>query len=428
MNFSIRWGWWLLLAAGALLAACGGGADTTKAQIRLVNASGGYAALDMSIDDSRRFTGVAYGASASYVEADPAKMATTISRPGAATALVSLTPAVSKNKSFTVLAYGGEGALKTLVLDDNTGGPASGKTLLRVVNGAPDAPSVDVYITGSAESLTDAVPLQSAAAVGATGGFATVNSGTWRLRITGAGSKTDVRLDASGLVLGSEQVTTLVVTPGRGGVLVNALLLVDRGSIARADSTQARLRVAAGVTGSGAVSATIGGTALPTVTAPAVGLYTLVSAGTPTLTASVNGTAVAGLPVSTLAAGGDYSLLVYGTASAPQVALIEDDNHLPADASQAKLRLVHGVADVSTALSLTVNFFPVADGVSPGAASAYKLVDPSTTSVFSVTTPGTAAAIYSAVDQILVANRNYTLFVVGASAPGPAVGILRPDR
>jgi len=418
--------WGLLLAAVAALGACGGGTDTSKARIRLVNASSGYSALDMSTDDTRRFSSVAYGQTDAYVEVDPDNMDSVISRPDSATPLVSLTPTVAKNKDYTVLAYGVEGGLSALVLDDNTATPDSGKSLLRVINAAPDAGAVDVYVTASGDSLADAVALQTAAAVGTLGSYVSVNSGSWRLRVTAAGSKTDVRLDVSGLNLDSEQVQTLVVTPGRGGVLVNALLLVDRGAVTRADSTQARVRVAAGVSDGGSVVAAVGGSTLMNGTAaPAVGAYALVTAGRPALDVAVNGAGVTA-PATTLAAGGDYTLLVYGPAGAPQVAVIEDDNRLASDASMAKVRLVHGVANLNTALALTADFFPVADGVLPGTASAYARLAATTTAALAVTTPGASSPIFSATDQVFSAGRNYTLFMVGAA--GAPVGILRADR
>ena len=107
---------------------------------------------------------------------------------------------------------------------------------------------------------------------------------------------------------------TLVLTPGRGGVLMNALLLVQQGGITRRDTSQARVRVAAGVADGGAVSASIGGTVLMgSVGSPAVGLYSLLPAGTQPVVLAVNGTPLAAPPV-TLAAGADYTLLMRAAA------------------------------------------------------------------------------------------------------------------
>ena len=50
-----------LALATALLVACGGGADRTKAQVRVVNASSGYTGLDLRVDNELRQGAVGYG-------------------------------------------------------------------------------------------------------------------------------------------------------------------------------------------------------------------------------------------------------------------------------------------------------------------------------------------------------------------------------
>jgi hypothetical protein len=424
------WMVWLtvsLTAGVMLLAACGGGSnDRTKAKLRLVNASSGYTALDLRVDDTLTQGAVPYGHTASYVEVSPGDADSAIAVAGSATALLSFTPTLSKDRYYTLLAYGGQGALKQVQLDDNVGEPDTGRALLRVVNAAPDAGAVDIYLTGSDEPLASAVPLQSAAAVGAVGDWLTVNAATWRLRITAAGNKADLRIDLPALALPSRQIATLVITPGRGGVLVNTLLLVQQGSITAGASPQARVRLAAGVADGGAVAARVGSTVLATnVGSPAVDVYTLLPAGTVPVVVSVNGQAVL-MPDAALLAGADYTLLVRGPLDAAQATWIEDDNTLPANANQAKLRLVHGVADFSAAIAMTADFVPVADGVSPGTASTHRLVNATTTASLSVTGSGRSTPLFGAVDQHLEAGANYTVFVVGPAAS--AVGILRKDR
>lgn len=414
------------LALALLLPACGGGIDQTKAQLRLVNASSGYDALDLHIDDQRRLGAIGYGATATYVAVDPAKADSVLSRPGSATALATLTPALTKDRYFTLLAYGSEGALKTVLLDDNADAPVSGKTSLRVLNAAADAGPLDVFVTAADEALATAVPLQAGAAVGVLGSAASVNSGAWRLRVTAAGSRSDLRFDMTGVTLVSREVLTLVLTPSRGGALVNALLLVQRGGIGRHDTALARARIAAGLPAGGTVGASLAGVMLAAgVGSPALSGYTLVPAGASSLAVTVNGIPLSA-PVTTLAPGGDHTLLVHGLVSAPSAVWLADDNRAPAGGTTAKLRLVHGVAALATPLALSADFLPVADGVTAGVASSYAAVTASASTLLTVTTPGAAGPLFSATDQRLDAGGVYSLFVVGgAMAP---VGILRKDR
>jgi hypothetical protein len=423
--------WWLtalaaLAALTGLLAGCGQvDVDRTKAQLRVVNASG-YGELDLRIDDELRLGRIAYGESAGYLQVDPGARRLALARSGSATPLVSLQTSLTRDRHATLLAWGREGALQQVLLDDNMAQPDSGRALLRVFSAAPDAGRLDVYLTASGDDLTTAVPLQPAAAAGVIGDPRTVDSRSWRLRVTAAGSKTDLRLDLPALALASREVATLVLTASRGGALVQALLLTQQGGITRLDSASARVRVVAGVAQGATVGATVGGvTLMNAVGSPAVGLYGLVPAGTQAVTLTVDGAPVAAADV-VLAAGGDFTLLVRGTPGQPVPSWLEDDNRPALDDRSARIRLVHGVADLATALALTVDFVPAADGVLPGTASGYASFAATTSAQLAVTAAGQPAPLFSAVDQRLEAGGVYSVFVVGPlSAP---TGILRRDR
>ncbi|MCP5286539.1 MAG: DUF4397 domain-containing protein [Burkholderiaceae bacterium] len=417
----------LLAGAAVLLLACGGGEDRSKAQVRLVNASVDHGALDLYDGESRRvLASVGFGGNATYAEVDPDDADMDVTRAGSSTALASTAPALSEGDRYSVVAYSNGSGLATVVVDDNAGTPDRGEARVRVLNAAPDAGALDVYLTTADADLADAEPLLANAAAGSLTALVTTNATTWRLRVTAAGDRDDLRLDLPSLTLGSEQVVTVVLTPGAGGVLVDALVLVQRGEVSVQAGTAARVRVVAGVTASGAVAATVGGVTLMNGTgAPAAGAYRLVTAGASDATASVDGVAIS-VPASTLDAGKDYTLLVYGPAAAAQAAWIVDDNRLPTVSGRAKLRLVHGLADVSEAIALTLDFNPVADGVASGTASSPLQVNAVSAGALSVTAPGRGSPVWQAVDQVLVSDGVYTLFVVGPEAN--ATGILRKDR
>lgn len=424
----------LMLAAGGTVAAilasvagCGGGGpDPTKAQVRFVNASG-YPALDAWVDDKRRFAGIAYGQTASYAEIDPKKTETTITRADSTTPLLTLTPELKKDQHYTLLGYGNEGALQTALLDENASKPDSGKARIRVFNAAPDAGTLDIYLTGAGESIGSAVALRAGAELGKLTDFATVDAGdkvSWRLRITAAGDRADLRLDLSGLKLPSKGVTTLVVTPGSGGVLVHSLLLVQEETITRLDNTLARVRAAA--PNAGVLSATVGGASLLTgISSPVVGAYQLVAAGTQPVTLVVDGVAVT-VPDVTLAAGTDQTLLVYAKGGTPGAQWIPDDNRQPIASGQAKVRLVHGLDTLAGTLALKVNYLPVGEEVSLPGASAYASVNSTLVARITVTAAGNASPLYDISDVPLVAGGVYSVFVIEGAAPD--AGFVRRDR
>jgi hypothetical protein len=373
------------LSAAALLLACGGGLDPTKAQLRLVNASGFYDQLDLVVDGDVVRRDVAFGADAAYADVEAGTPDVDVTRAGSATALNRSNPTLSRGDHHTLVAYGREGALRTVLLRDEEGEPDRGTARVRVLNAAPEAGSLDVYLTASDETLTDAAPLQAQAEVGAAGAFVEVDAATWRLRVTGAGDPADLRLDIDGLVLDSRQIATVVLTPGSGGVLVQALRLAQQGRIEVLAGAHARVRANAGV---GSVVARAGGvTLLDGSSVPAVGDYQLVPAGTPTVALTVDGAPVA-VPAQALAAGSVYSLLVRGSAGAPVASWLADDNRPPTVATRARIRLVHGVGGLDAPLSMTLDATPVAESVPAGTASTPKDVDARTDGRLRVTASG----------------------------------------
>jgi hypothetical protein len=341
--------------------------------------------------------------------------------------------ALDEDRRYTLLAWGAVGALQTALLGEDEGRPADNTANLRWLNAVPDGDALDVYVTGADDSLTAAVPVQGGIATGELGAAVNVASGTWRLRVTAAGSKTDVRLDQPGVVIDSRQVATFVFTPAgstaplSGGVLLNTVVLNQQGAVGRIDTPLARVRAVAGLPDSGTVFIELNGTVVANqIGSPAVGPYDLFGSGPGDLVVGVNGggaPAVDDDPV--LAAGGDYTLLVYQPAGTAWVWLT-DDNRRSIDPTAARIRLVHGVSDLAEALAMSVDFGPVAVGVARGTASPYAEVTATDTASLRVTVAGVSAPVYSVLDQVLAAGAVYTVFVVGsANAP---VGILRKDR
>ena len=272
------------------------------------------------------------------------------------------------------------------------------------------------------ETLQAAVALQSGLAVDAVSSNLDLSSGTWRLRVTGAGSKTDLRLDVSGLTLGSRQIRTLVLVPGPGGVLLKALLWAQQSDIEVQPATLARVRIATGLTD---VSATVAGTALlAPLNSAAVTAYSAVPSGDQSVVIGA-GTATPVTSSFNLTPGGDYTLLLMGGDTAPTQSWLVDDNSLPSDRTQAKVRLVNGVHGLAGGLSLTVDASPVAVNVGAGTASVYASQTPSTIAQVAVAAAGTGT-LFSKAEQTFSANTTYSVFLLGAAAS--TTGVVRADR
>jgi len=399
------------------LSACGGSDDAQYAHVRLLNASPGYDSLDLYLGDDRQAAAIATGAVSSYADVDPDTYDTSVRRADSATDLATVERGYSEDSSYTLVAYGWEGSLKTYQLTDSEDSPGSGLTRVRVFNTATDAGTLDVYLTDSDTALTDATPIASSVAGASLSAYKNVDSGSWRLRVTGEDDATDVRLDLSSLALAGNKVVTVVLTPGSGGVLVNAIVLVQGGSATAYDNPSARVRLVAGSTGNATHSAVVAGTTLTTGTlSPAVGAYVLVNAGSAQgLDLQVNGSRLSTTTVS-LSAGGDYSLLVHGASTAPQLTVLSDNNRLPSTSSQAKFRLVNGAYNLAGGLTLNLDYDALASDIAVGSASSYKAVTASTGSTMTVDLSGSSLASWT--DLTVTAKGIYSVFVLGdASTP-----------
>lgn len=415
-----RRGFAAVLAGSALaLAGCGGsGGDSGgNANWRVVNLTDDVPSVDVYAGTTRSFPAVATNAVTTYSQITVNSYTVKVTVADDATSILgeTFTFSPSKDKNFTSVITGRNGTalVRNLLDDEDTSGVAEGTARLRVLNMATDSGALDVYVT-NADDLTSASAQFSSPTQKQAVGFKDITSGTYRLRVTAAGVKNDVRLDITGLTLGSKEASTLVLTSGAGGAQVNAALIVQGGAVTPLKTTKARLRVVAGANDGATVATTLDGTAFGSAAlSPTVGSYRLIDAKSYTVAATIDGTSVTSASRQ-LAAGGDYTLVISGTAAAPQVQFLTDDNRLPTSGFY-RLRMVHADANFG-ALTLAIdNLTPVglesvdSGSTSPWVTQALLTTDKSTIEVDTVS----PIQQVDSIDQVLTSQGVYTLFVIG---------------
>ncbi|MBK1615848.1 hypothetical protein CKO44_20555 [Rubrivivax gelatinosus] len=418
----------LLFAASALtLTACGGGGGGGSAQLRVLNAASDVESIDVDIDDTTTFSAVASDTlSGAYTKIDADSYTIKVRATGSTATLATGTYSLSKSKHYTGVVWGRSGALKfvTLPEDSDTDDIDDGYGKLRVYNATTDAGSLDVYLTQDDTDLADSTATASSVSASSLGSYKDVGVGTYRLRVTSAGDPDDVRLDVSGITINQYEYSTLIITAGTGGVLVNGAVLVQQGDLTLTKNTQARIRVVAGVESRGSVNATLNGSTISTLVSPSVGTYTAVTAGSGTLAVKVNGNTVSSA-TQTLKPGADYTLITYGTADSTSVKLLSDDNRLPTASTRYRIRLVNAAATTDT-LSLSVDYAALVNDVAVGTSSAFVNATVNDDARVDVTTTSGGAYLYTKDEVNLQAYGVYTMFVLGGdTAP---TGTLRKDR
>lgn len=423
-----------LISLGALLlGGCKGGNHSGQADIRLLNVSSGYSLLDLSVQgssadtDTTELSSISNGALSDYVGIASDTYTIKFSRSGVASTLKTIGGEnLTDGSHATYLGYGSTGHFSTLRISEDVSAASSGQTKLQILN-TSESGSLDVYLTDESVDLGDAAPLVGGIVTGG-GGSAQLDSGTYRLRVTGAGDINDLRLDVSNVTLASTQVATLVITATQGGVLVNALVLPQQGSLTAYPNTRVRVRGAVGIASGSAVTASVGGVAiLSNAPIGAVSTrYSDVAAGSAAVSVEVDGVAVA-VPDHTLVAGADYTLLLWTDANGTEATWVNEDNRPPSTSGSAKIRLLNGMSGNGENATLSIDYAPVAEGVAVGQASSSVEVDSGTAFQLDITDSDTAQSLISRASVSLQSDTDYTMFVAGGG--GNAVtGTLRKDR
>jgi hypothetical protein len=407
-----------------------GDVGTANASVRMVNASSAFASLDLISSGVTRASAVATGSASSYASVSAGAFPLTLELSGSGTPSAQSAILLSAGVPYTVVAYTAGQQLRSTAVTDNEAVPVSGNGKIRVLNLAQiDTGNVDVYVVPAGGALAAASTLVGN--FGGTSGYFEISKGTYRIAVTGVGNKTDLRLDLPAVVVGDQQVLTLLLTSTAGGALVDGWLVAQQvaplGAVSAQKNVSARVRVVASITGAAVqVVATVNGVALDasTLVSPAVDTYALVPAGALTTSVVVNGTTFPVLGLNAVA-GADLTLLAVGTAVAPQFFLLSDDNRLPLNGT-AKLRLVNGVNGPVGNIALTADATLVAQNVAFGTASAATtIVTTGNGTQLQVTGPG-SASLSPANSLTLKSQGVYSVFMLGDTAA--VVEIVRADR
>jgi hypothetical protein len=152
--------------------------------------------------------------------------------------------------------------------------------------------------------------------------------------------------------------------------------------------------------------------------------YNTVNAGSLPVSVLIDGVA-ATIPNMTLAAGADYTLLVWNDASGTQATLISDDNRVPEVSGSTKIRLMNGMSALGGPISFTVNFSPTADDVAVGEASDYTEIAAGSDFEIDVKDALTSSPLFSKTGVSLTSGAVYTMFMYNGATPSAT---LRRDR
>jgi hypothetical protein len=207
----------LLALAGIVTAGCSDANDpNSEAQVRALHAAATVANVDVLVGGTVQAPNISYRAESQYRAVGAGKQKVQVRQNGTTTALVESEPTLTDGAKYTIVVVKSEGNTSFLLLRDDAEAPPSGKAKLRVVNVAPAAPKVDVYVTAPGANLANATAAATNLDQNAATQYAALSAGTYQLRFTSPGTKT-VLYDAGNVVLAAGQTRTLVIVDKNGG-------------------------------------------------------------------------------------------------------------------------------------------------------------------------------------------------------------------
>ena len=223
------------IAAGTVIAfslACEGRTSgflvsepTSGARVRLVNALTSAQTLDFLVDGQVAASAVAFGAASPYAPVSAGSRRLQARATGSGTTLVDFTRDVTDG-AFSLIPAPGLSQFGALFIADNPT-PVTGQARIRAVHVAAAPGAVSVFLTAPSGDVTSASPTVPSLSFGSASDYVQVAPGTYRVRVTRAGSPSEIVVDLGDVTLGAGSVRTFLVTDAPGGGLPTNLSIVS---------------------------------------------------------------------------------------------------------------------------------------------------------------------------------------------------------
>lgn len=210
----------LALFAVLPLAGCGKDennpvAPAQQARVMAVHASPDAPAVDLLVDGTVAGSGLAFPGNTGYLTVNAGTRNVKVNVSGTSTTVIDADLPVAAGANYSVFATGPVASIGALVIADDLTTPASGKAHVRFVHLSPDAPAVDVAVTGGPVVFANRAFREYSA-------FTPVDAGTYELEVRPAGSAAVV-LDLPAITLQAGKIYTVFARGFVGGAGAQAL-------------------------------------------------------------------------------------------------------------------------------------------------------------------------------------------------------------
>jgi hypothetical protein len=413
------------IAAAALIAGCGDDDDNNntqqaKTKLRVLHASPDAPSVDITLNNLAYVTNVPFKAATPFSEVNAGPITIRVNGAGTQTTVINATPTLNANRNYTVIAANKLATIEPLIVDDDGVAPPAGQVKVRVVHGAPSAPSVDVYVTAPNAALATTTPTLSNVSFKGISNALTIAAGTYQIRVTATGSKTPVFDSGSVPLAGGADLVLVAVDQNTGSSPISLVGLTADPATPRIELVDARAKLRAVHASPNAPNVDIlldNAVVAPNVPFKAVFGFADVPSGARNVKVNAAGTATTVINVTpTLVAGRAYTAYAVGFLANIE-ALLAEDNLTPPASGAVKIRVIHGSPDAPN-VDVLANDNRVLTNVPFKGISDYLTV-PAGTYTFKVNVTGTTTTATQATVN-LDGGRVYTALAIGSAAAGAA--------
>ncbi len=199
--------------------------EMDMAKVLVVHASPDAPGVDILVDDTKVNTAaLTFPNNTAYLDVEAGQRNIKVNVAGANPAVTAINTNVTfaKDKNYSVFAGNAVANIEPLLFEDNLAAPATGKAHVRFIHLSPDAPAVDVALTGGAAVFPN-ISFKNGTS------FAPLDAGTYNLEVRVAGTQT-VALPLPGVVLEAGKIYTVFAKgflAGTGAQALGAQIIVN---------------------------------------------------------------------------------------------------------------------------------------------------------------------------------------------------------
>jgi hypothetical protein len=191
------------------------------ARVMVVHASPNAPAVDVKVNNAVALSNVAYPANSNYSSIGAGSTNIKVSPTGTTNYVIDATVDLKSNMNYSVFAIDSVAKIKAAVVTDDLTAPAAGKAHVRFFHFSPNAPAVDIAVTGGPVVFSNRM-FNDQATNNALQNFTPLDAGTYNLEVRLAGTNTVV-LSLPNVMLTAGKIYTVFAKGFVGGTGMQAL-------------------------------------------------------------------------------------------------------------------------------------------------------------------------------------------------------------